>query len=165
MSSKTTNFNLHKIDLTDAPPDITVLNGNFDIIDAQLKLAKESVAKHASTHAPNGSDPITPYTIGAVPTDLGDNRRLLVYRGDRTFVNFNLDTNVPYVPTVSNYTFFITLRTTDGVVESVLALPLDSTNRVYVFSNGRGEWEWLPSSGDVSGMLNTYAGVLNASLE
>lgn len=33
MSSKTTNFNLHKIDLTDAPPDITVLNQNWDIID------------------------------------------------------------------------------------------------------------------------------------
>ena len=37
MSSKTTNYNLHKIDLTDAPPDITVLNGNWDTIDTQLK--------------------------------------------------------------------------------------------------------------------------------
>lgn len=43
MSSKTTNFNLHKIDLTDAPPDITVLNGNFDTIDTQLKSVKDSV--------------------------------------------------------------------------------------------------------------------------
>lgn len=37
MSSKTTNFNLHKIDLTDAPPDITVLNENWDTIDNELK--------------------------------------------------------------------------------------------------------------------------------
>ena len=37
MSSKTTNFNLHKIDLTDAPPDITVLNQNWDTIDSELK--------------------------------------------------------------------------------------------------------------------------------
>lgn len=37
MSSKTTNFNLHKIDLTDAPPDITVLNANWDTLDTQLK--------------------------------------------------------------------------------------------------------------------------------
>lgn len=37
MSSKTTNYNLHKIDLTDAPPDITVLNGNWDTIDSELK--------------------------------------------------------------------------------------------------------------------------------
>ena len=36
MSSKTTNFNLHKIDLTDAPPDITVLNQNWDKIDQEL---------------------------------------------------------------------------------------------------------------------------------
>lgn len=36
MASKTTNFKLHKIDLTDAPPDITVLNGNFDTIDSEL---------------------------------------------------------------------------------------------------------------------------------
>lgn len=37
MSSKTTNYNLHKIDLNDSPPDITVLNQNFDTIDAELK--------------------------------------------------------------------------------------------------------------------------------
>ena len=36
MSSKTPNFNLHKIDLQDSPPDITVLNQNFDIIDEEL---------------------------------------------------------------------------------------------------------------------------------
>lgn len=36
MASKTTNFNLHKIDLTDAPPDITVLNQNWDAIDSEL---------------------------------------------------------------------------------------------------------------------------------
>lgn len=36
MASTTTNYNLHKIDLTDAPPDITVLNQNWDIIDANL---------------------------------------------------------------------------------------------------------------------------------
>lgn len=37
MSSKTTNLNLHKIDLTDAPPDITVLNQNWDILDAEIQ--------------------------------------------------------------------------------------------------------------------------------
>lgn len=36
MSSKTTNYNLHKIDLTDAPPDITIVNQNWDIIDVEL---------------------------------------------------------------------------------------------------------------------------------
>lgn len=33
---RTQNYNLVKIDLTDSPPDITVLNGNFDTIDTTL---------------------------------------------------------------------------------------------------------------------------------
>lgn len=44
MASKTTNFNLHKIELTDAPPDITVLNQNWDTIDTQLKQAQDDAA-------------------------------------------------------------------------------------------------------------------------
>lgn len=42
MASTTTNYGLHKIDLTDAPPDITVLNQNWDRIDQELKIASES---------------------------------------------------------------------------------------------------------------------------
>ena len=37
MSSKTTNYNLYKFDLTDSPPDITVINESMDTIDAELK--------------------------------------------------------------------------------------------------------------------------------
>lgn len=37
MATYTTNYNLTKIELTDAPPDITVLNQNWDTIDAELK--------------------------------------------------------------------------------------------------------------------------------
>ena len=36
MSLKTTNLGLHKIELTDAPPDITVLNQNWDILDEKV---------------------------------------------------------------------------------------------------------------------------------
>lgn len=36
MSTTTTNYGLHKIDLSDAPPDITVLNDNWDTIDSEL---------------------------------------------------------------------------------------------------------------------------------
>lgn len=43
MSSKTPNFNLHKIDLTDAPPDITVLNQNWDALDTELKELSDSL--------------------------------------------------------------------------------------------------------------------------
>ena len=34
---QTTNYNLNKIELTDSPPDITVLNPNWDTIDTKLK--------------------------------------------------------------------------------------------------------------------------------
>lgn len=37
MGSYTTNYNLYKPSLNDAPPDITIMNGNYDTIDATLK--------------------------------------------------------------------------------------------------------------------------------
>lgn len=43
MASTTTNYGLHKIDLTDAPPDITVLNQNWDTIDSELKELNETI--------------------------------------------------------------------------------------------------------------------------
>ncbi|MEG2639023.1 MAG: hypothetical protein RR992_05895 [Clostridiales bacterium] len=39
MSTNTPNYKLTKIDLTDAPPDITVLNHNWDTIDTKIKTA------------------------------------------------------------------------------------------------------------------------------
>ena len=45
MSSKTTNYNLHKIDLTDAPPDITALNPNWDTLDAKIKELEDNQSK------------------------------------------------------------------------------------------------------------------------
>lgn len=43
MSTTTTNYNLVKPALTDAPPDITAMNPNWDTIDAQLKSLNDSV--------------------------------------------------------------------------------------------------------------------------
>ena len=37
MASKTTNYGLHKFDLTDSPPDITAINDSMDIVDSKLK--------------------------------------------------------------------------------------------------------------------------------
>lgn len=59
MSSKTANYNLHKIDLNDSPPDITVLNQNFDILDEKLKEVED------------GSSDISAESIGALPTSGG----------------------------------------------------------------------------------------------
>lgn len=78
MSSKTTNYNLHKIDLTDAPPDITVLNSNFDTIDQVLKTLDEKETSSADgvsatlstswTEQPDGSYS-QGVTVGGVTTD------------------------------------------------------------------------------------------------
>lgn len=48
---ETTNYKLHKIDLDDSPPDITVLNDNWDKIDTKLK--------DAENHAGNGTVHVT----------------------------------------------------------------------------------------------------------
>lgn len=48
MATKTTNYNLHKFDLQDAPPDITVLNESMDIIDAKLKEFSDGKAEHTA---------------------------------------------------------------------------------------------------------------------
>jgi hypothetical protein len=45
MASETTNYKLHKIDRTDAPPDITVLNKNWDKLDAKLKEVNDLISE------------------------------------------------------------------------------------------------------------------------
>ncbi|MEG1497082.1 MAG: hypothetical protein RR385_06860 [Clostridiales bacterium] len=40
----TTNYNLNKIELADAPPDITVLNKNWDTLDTKLKTCSDADA-------------------------------------------------------------------------------------------------------------------------
>ena len=63
MASKTTNYNLHKISLTDAPPDITVLNENWDKIDTELK----DIDDKASNHEHDAGD----ITSGILPVSRG----------------------------------------------------------------------------------------------
>jgi hypothetical protein len=46
MSTTTTNYALVKPALTDSPPDITVLNQNFDKIDTELKARADALATH-----------------------------------------------------------------------------------------------------------------------
>lgn len=43
MAKKTTNYNLHKIDLSDSPPDITMINPNWDEIDRLLKSLSDAL--------------------------------------------------------------------------------------------------------------------------
>lgn len=47
MAGKTTNYNLNTIDLTDSPPDITVLNENAEIIDTEMKTLSDGLGMAA----------------------------------------------------------------------------------------------------------------------
>lgn len=51
----TTNFKLKKIELTDSPPDITVINSNWDTIDTNLKDALDK-SKNWDTFRKSGGD-------------------------------------------------------------------------------------------------------------
>ena len=44
MATYTTNYNLKKLALTDSPPDITELNGNFDTIDLTMHTNAEAIS-------------------------------------------------------------------------------------------------------------------------
>ena len=59
MATYTTNYNLTKIDLNDAPPDITVLNQNWDTIDEELGNIGDTVEQALGN--------LTPEKIGAQP--------------------------------------------------------------------------------------------------
>ena len=65
MASQTPNYNLNKIDLTDAPPDITVLNSNFDTIDTQLKTAQQAAAAVETSLTSHTGDTNNPHSVTA----------------------------------------------------------------------------------------------------
>lgn len=70
MATYTTNYNLTKIALTDAPPDITVLNANWDTIDAKLKNI-ETTAANVKNAQSNDAYLIT--TVYVSPSGLDTN--------------------------------------------------------------------------------------------
>ena len=56
MASKTTNYGLHKFDLTDSPPDITVINDSMDKIDTELKKRVENTKALPVENGGTGAD-------------------------------------------------------------------------------------------------------------
>ena len=54
----TTNYGLKKIELTDSPPDITVMNSNWDTIDAELKEASDHI-EESDTHMEDSTIHVT----------------------------------------------------------------------------------------------------------
>ena len=56
MASKTTNYGLHKFDLTDSPPDITAINDSMDKIDTELKKRVENTKALPVENGGTGAD-------------------------------------------------------------------------------------------------------------
>lgn len=55
---RTQHYQLKKIELSDSPPDITVINGNWDTIDATLD-DLEGISAESLAHGGNGVIHIT----------------------------------------------------------------------------------------------------------
>ena len=56
MATKTTNYELIKIALTDAPPDITVINPNWDKIDGELHSLSNQLSSKAQSYTYGTTD-------------------------------------------------------------------------------------------------------------
>lgn len=67
MSTKTTNYEFVKPALSDAPPDITATNGNWDLVDEKLKTAED----HAASTQPVSKGGTGATTASQARTNLG----------------------------------------------------------------------------------------------
>lgn len=146
MASKTTNYNLHKIDLTDAPPDITVLNGNWDKIDTELKGRATLVSGKvpveqlpSDAYAPNGltKQAFEVYTnddlINALNQALG-----MLEVGQTGFFMFNI--NVSVLP-LGGGTWQLCICKQRSEYASVTATSYgDNTTRVMYISKYTNVW-------------------------
>lgn len=71
MATYTTNYNLTKIALTDAPPDITVINGNWDVLDAKLKAVETNVSNPKNSQG-SGAYALTTVFVSPSGSDSND---------------------------------------------------------------------------------------------
>lgn len=100
MASKTTNYGLHKFDLTDSPPDITVINDSMDKIDAELKKRLENTK---AIPVENGG------TGKATKKEAFDN---LAFLGNNPISSTDEDTTQKWCELGSGYAWY----TTDGLL-------------------------------------------------
>jgi hypothetical protein len=80
----TTNYGLKKIELVDSPPDITVINPNWDIVDMELKKAED--ARNQQVYK-DGSVPMEDVTVGTRIGSIGQNSS--VFGGSNTATGRN----------------------------------------------------------------------------
>lgn len=144
MSSKTTNFNLHKIDLTDAPPDITVLNQNWDKIDTRM--ANIVTYYIANKSADDLTDP-----LALIPLSSTLNAELYAILGG----------TYAYVETIF-YSGATTTNRRMQVAYSYNSGYSQMAMRVYS-SNGWLAWTKIVDENDLNGITPDLSGVVSKS--
>ena len=150
MSSTTTNLGLHKIDLTDAPPDITVLNQNWETIDTELFNTVNKVAVYYSADTNKSADNLTdPFAL--IPLSSTVNGELYSILGG----------SFAYVRTM----FYDSASTTSRRLQ--LAFSYNSgyshmAMRVYS-SNGWVAWKKVADTDDLNSLVPDLSGVVSKS--
>ncbi|MBS4958398.1 MAG: hypothetical protein KHZ99_15340 [Clostridium sp.] len=81
---KTTNYQMNKPELADSPPDITVLNGNFDIIDEKLFAVIQAWEEFKANGGKIGGGYLGAFANGLVfgKDGVPDSRVQTLYSGD-----------------------------------------------------------------------------------
>ena len=138
MPSYTTNYNLHKIELSDKPADITVINPNWDFIDQMLKTLEE-----ASSGAFNTAEDL--HTIEKTSIVLADSNTL----------------NTPYKDSLTSATNGTCVVSVTGNNKTLLYICTGVTNPVYTQSCINGAWNSWQTIGDGIYIPKTEKGVAN----
>ena len=138
MPSYTTNYNLHKIELSDKPADITVINPNWDFIDQMLKTLEE-----ASSGAFNTAEDL--HTIEKTSIVLADSNTL----------------NTPYKDSLTSATNGTCVVSVTENNKTLFYICNGVTNPVYIQSCINGSWDSWQTIGDGVYIPKTEKGVAN----
>lgn len=165
MSSKTTNYNLHKIDLTDAPPDITVLNPNWDTLDAKIKALEDAGWTRAQIVALI-NETVTDTDISGKVNKTGDE-----LTGALDFKNSNEFRAISKTRLIGNTTYYVNWGCGqlggEGVISMELHLPsttggssailgrIEIGSRGVSFLDGNNKRTYLYASGLTAASLET----------
>ena len=78
---------------------------------------------------------------------LNQNYHFSMVFGDHAYITTEMDSNVPNLPIVSNYTHIVSRRDS-GEVETVLSIGADYTKNVYAYRKTDGIWKNLSDGGN-----------------
>lgn len=127
MASKTTNYGLHKFDLTDSPPDITAINDSMDKIDTELKKRVENTKVLPVENGGTGK---------ATRNEAFYN---LAFLGNNPISSTDEDTTQKWGKLGSGYAWFNTLNMIDQPYVFMFVLNYVHEADIFQIGSGQGE--------------------------